>query len=442
MTIQSFLDLDELILLCRNENAKNFIQEAVQCYKGGSFRQAIVATWIAVVYDIIHKFQELELTGDANATKYLEQYEKIRKAGDLRGSLDFEKNILKVAKEEFELITEIEYIDLIRLQEDRNRCAHPAMNSSDEIYQPSPELARTHLRNAVEHLLQRQPVQVKAALGRLVADVESEYFPRNNEEAIKYFSVGPLSRPKASLVRNFVIVLTKSLLTSDFERPKRDRYFAALHTVIQLERGISHATLATKLNNIVVGMPDENLFSVLRFVARIEETWQYLDEDSKAKLKNFVANLSEEQESIGLFFAFMIADLVESAISRLNSIRTQSIAVLSNLQEENNKRVHPEVVEKATTNYIDSGNFSLANDIGEHLIIPLAKYLLPEQIERIIRASEENSQIKGSYQMNAVLRHIRDCKIISIAQFNELLKKYGVVNIDIEEAPIGEPSKT
>src|SRR3972149_2280590 len=126
MATQSFLDLDELILLCRNENAKNTIHDAVQCYKAGSFRQAIVATWIALVYDIIHKLQELELTGDANAARYLEQYEKIRKAGDIRGSLEFEKNILRVARDEFELITDIEYVDLIRLQEDRNRCAHPA----------------------------------------------------------------------------------------------------------------------------------------------------------------------------------------------------------------------------------------------------------------------------------------------------------------------------
>lgn len=120
MAIQSFIDLDELILLCRNEKAKSFIQEAVQCYKASAYRQTIVATWIAVVYDIIHKLQELELTGDANAARYLERYEKIRKVGDLRGSLEFEKNILEVAKDGFELISDIEYIDLVRLREDRN----------------------------------------------------------------------------------------------------------------------------------------------------------------------------------------------------------------------------------------------------------------------------------------------------------------------------------
>jgi hypothetical protein len=158
MTSQGFIDLDELILLCRNDKAKSFIQEAVSCYKAGAYRQVIVATWIALVYDIIHKLQELELAGDANATRILEKYEKIRKAGDLRGSLDFERTILDVAMKDFELISDIEYIDLARLQEDRNRCAHPAMNANEEIYQPSPELARSHLRNAIEHLLQRPPV--------------------------------------------------------------------------------------------------------------------------------------------------------------------------------------------------------------------------------------------------------------------------------------------
>jgi hypothetical protein len=38
-------------------------------------------------------------------------------------------------------------------------------------------------------------VQGKAALSRLVADVESEYFPSKEEDAVKYFSIGPLVHP-------------------------------------------------------------------------------------------------------------------------------------------------------------------------------------------------------------------------------------------------------
>lgn len=37
-------DLDELVLECRGEKAKNYIKEAVACYKSGAFRSLIVST--------------------------------------------------------------------------------------------------------------------------------------------------------------------------------------------------------------------------------------------------------------------------------------------------------------------------------------------------------------------------------------------------------------
>ena len=60
-------DLDELVLKCRNKNAKALVTEAVTCYKAGAYRSAIVSSWNAVVYDFVAKLRELELTGDANA---------------------------------------------------------------------------------------------------------------------------------------------------------------------------------------------------------------------------------------------------------------------------------------------------------------------------------------------------------------------------------------
>jgi hypothetical protein len=60
-------DLDELILLCRDEKASLYIQEAVSCYRSAAYRSAIVATWIAVCYDIIDKLRELALAGDQEA---------------------------------------------------------------------------------------------------------------------------------------------------------------------------------------------------------------------------------------------------------------------------------------------------------------------------------------------------------------------------------------
>jgi hypothetical protein len=52
-------DLDELVISCRTEEARAYVSEAVACYKAGAFRACIVATWIAVVYDLLAKIREL-----------------------------------------------------------------------------------------------------------------------------------------------------------------------------------------------------------------------------------------------------------------------------------------------------------------------------------------------------------------------------------------------
>jgi len=74
---ETFIDLDELIVLCRDKLAKKIIQEAVACYRAGAYRSCIVATWNAIVFDFLHKLRELELLGNGEATKILKIFEKI-----------------------------------------------------------------------------------------------------------------------------------------------------------------------------------------------------------------------------------------------------------------------------------------------------------------------------------------------------------------------------
>ena len=98
------VDIDELVLRCRNEQAKEYIAEAVACYKVGAFRACVVATWIAVVFDFLYKLEELKLTGDKNAKTRLEEFEQLRKNEDVVGSQNFERKIPDMAKNELELI--------------------------------------------------------------------------------------------------------------------------------------------------------------------------------------------------------------------------------------------------------------------------------------------------------------------------------------------------
>ena len=140
---EAFIDLDELIVRCRDKSSRKFIQEAVSCYRAGAFRSCIVSTWNAVVFDFLHKLRELELLGDKEAIRLLEEFEKLRSSGNQFKELwQFESDIPDIALKKFELISAVEKSDIKRLFEDRSRCAHPSMTSLEEPFEATAELAR------------------------------------------------------------------------------------------------------------------------------------------------------------------------------------------------------------------------------------------------------------------------------------------------------------
>jgi hypothetical protein len=183
-------DLDELMLRCRDDRARAYIAEAVACYRGGAYRAAIVAAWVAVCFDIIDKLRELALAGDKEADNVITDIEKARQTNDITRALRIERELLPLARDKFELLSHVEYVDLERLQQDRNRCAHPSLVSDEQPFTPSGELARLHIYSAVTHLLQHPPVQGKYALERLLREVASDYFPDDVKKATASLSSG------------------------------------------------------------------------------------------------------------------------------------------------------------------------------------------------------------------------------------------------------------
>jgi hypothetical protein len=287
-TTTALADLDELVLMCRDDKARVYIVEAVACYRSGAYRSAIVATWIAVCYDIIDKLRELALSGDKAAEQHVEKIERARASNDFAQSLRFERDILVLARDQFSLISGPEHIDLSRLQEDRNRCAHPSLISEDEGFNPSGELARLHIRSAVLHLLQHRPVQGKYALERLLREVDSEYFPDTSTKAVQALSSGPLKRPRDSLVRNFVIVLLKNVLTPKIDWKADRRYFAALSAVRELHHRVFDTTINERLSSLFRGLPDDALFRGIQVLMTFKDYWDTLPNDIQVKLEGYV----------------------------------------------------------------------------------------------------------------------------------------------------------
>lgn len=412
------IDLDELILKCRDDRAKAYIAEAVASYRSGAFRSAIVGTWIAVCFDVIDKLRELALSGDMEAEKHAEELEETRQSGDIAKALKFERELLELARDKFELISHIEFIDLERLQEDRNRCAHPSLISEDQVFSPSAELARVHLYSAVSHLLQYPPVQGKYALDRLVKEIDSEYFPDNKDKARVSLASGPLRRPRESLVRNFVVVLIKKLLKEDIDCKHQRRVAAALNATAELHPQGHSTTFSEKLSPLLRSLEDADLKRVIEFFELIPDTWQYVQSDVQQRIKNFVSSLPGELLH-NIEFLLSFEPLRAQALSRI------AVATPEEMMATPFFDLVPEVADRLITIFLESRTYDQANKWAKWLTI-FASHFNEDHIRRIVTSAAENDQVLHSFELGALLNVLHSCKKIPEADFDGLLKANGL----------------
>lgn len=297
-----FIDLDELIVRCRDKSSRKFIQEAVSCYRAGAFRSCIVATWNAVVFDFLHKLRELELLGDKEAVQLLDKFEKLRSSGNQFKELwQFESDIPDIALKKFELISAVEKSDIERLFEDRSRCAHPSMASLEEPFEATAELARYHLRSAVKHLLERPPVQGRAARTRIFQDIKSEYFPVDSELAVQHFQKSPLARARTVLIKDVVVGITKDLLIEERQEDERLRQFSALNAVATMYPTEVREVLNNQLSNIILNrVTDEAWGRVIEYLSKVS-VWDNLSDPCVLKAKTYIDKVEVFSKSKGYF---------------------------------------------------------------------------------------------------------------------------------------------
>lgn len=418
----AIVDLDQLQNQCRTPQAKRLIREAVDSYRVGAYRASVIMTWIAVVYDIIEKLREIALTGDAYSLSKVTAFDQIQKNGDLEKSLAFERNILVEAKDSLELITSQEKADLERLQIDRNRSAHPNLIREGEAFSPSAEQTRAHLRNAVEILLSRPPVQGKAALTLIQAEVDSSYFPVDENEAFTVLQSSPISRGKENLVKSFIRGALSSCVKESLTERKLRQRVAAVRAVQRLHPDVVPTDLTSWFPALLGKLIDDDYQRLLLLLERAPEIEERIDEAGTIRFRQYVDNLSTVDEPKVIPLVASISILRSAFEQKINQIATagDSIKRLSLICEHFRARgqtISSQILEHITTKYEKAWSYDNANSIATGLIIPFAKDYSKEQAKRIIRA-HDNGEVCGSFEYSSVLSAIKVAGIFSQEEFD------------------------
>ena len=408
------LDLDELVLMCRDGDSRRMLEEAINCYRVGAFRACIISTWLAVVYDIMGKLRELASSGDSEAVARVAEMDDIIVRHDKEKSMDFENRILDLAKDKFELISHHELVDFQRLREDRHRCAHPSLNRPGEIYRPTAEAARVHLRFSTEHLLSQAPVQGKAAMDRVFSEIDSPLFPTIEAQALAALRLGPMARPKQTLLRNVVNALVSSLLQEDKSFGQK---LAALLALRRMYPDQVASFIEKRVAERAPNVPDLGLTRVVRFVRQIENGWEYLPVSVRNKLDTFISTTSVGKIPNTLIASLDIADLRQAAHDRIAAASTEDVAKLI---AAGKPRV---VIDRAVELFLNSKTFDEANARKRKLLDPLQLVLKPDDVVRIVKGASENSQILHSFEFRDFISNAQGLKELDFGPVKAVMRK-------------------
>ncbi len=421
------IDIDELIIKCTDNNSKLFIEEAVKSYKAGAYRACINNTWLAIVMNITFKIEQLALMNDAEAIKQKEILDKIKETNNIVGMLNFEREILKTAKEKFELFDDIVLIDLQRIQEDRNRCSHPLLNIDNEPFIPTAELARHHLYLAVDKVISEGNVFGKAALDKILQLINNPIFPIRYEDVSIVLQKSYLSSPKKSLIVNLIKILIKDILNSEKNIRLNMSKENVLKFLIYQYRDITEETLRASLNKFINVANILHLRNSRNLIYIDSVIWEILTEDTKIMIQQYVLKLPPEHfEDIETWLSF--AQTKQQACIRIHRSTREELMSHSPFFI-----VPKQIRERIFELYLQSKNYNEANNFSD-TVLSIIDDAEKDELIQFIKKVRDNSQVYNSNSVGTVFWKIKNRDFFTEEEFNQILrdndlKKFIVLDI-------------
>lgn len=402
-------DFEELVLSVRDRHTRAHIGEAVTNYNARTMRSAIGATWIAVTYDIISKIRELSQQGDRQATDFVRRVDaaialRLSNPTESKRQLqNIENEILTVAHQTFEFLSDYELRDMERLREDRNLCAHPAFSSEVELFQPSAERVRMHIVQSITSLLQHPPVQGRSALARLKDDLLQPSFPRLQGAVSDFLDARYLRSIKAGLLDNLITVLLKTIIKqSDKELIGKEDAVVMSLVAIQRRHGARFADrLRHELPRLSDGSGDAELKRVMRLFRADKRCWSWMGKPSQIRVTEIVSNYSFDRTDMA-----DVASCLE--IDELRPLFAARITTFEMLNKEvlYPEYPHPAFLDDAIQEYLASGGFRTAERRFEKMIRPFIGVMQHEHVKAIVDGARQNNQIYAAGGTSAQLAYL------------------------------------
>lgn len=389
-------DLDELVLRCRDAQSRELIAEAIAAYHAGAYRAAVVTTWLAVYFDLAAKFRSLAIAGHSEARDWVAEHERYmngynpERPETATKLLKIEREILDTAvSPTYEVISHAELADIKRIRTDRNRCAHPTMQNTEERFQPSAELVRSHIRNAITHVLVRPPLQGRLAVERYLNLCADPGFPLATEEALEEVKRVGFIRFSESNLGKLLSDLLNAIFDPSLSASSRTQRFSGIEALRTLFGDDFDVSFPTILNDHIRRFDGEQWAILAGLLQRAPWTWDYLDTIARNRTALAIADadLESDPDRRLIVDALHFGPLSSAAFERLSYFSTRQLT-----------SGHPPIpdewlLDAGIQRLFESNSFEQTRQELRLLIIHRTSSLDADRIERILDAYLENRQV-------------------------------------------------
>ncbi|MES3097254.1 hypothetical protein [Sphingomonas aerolata] len=425
-------EIEELTIKCLNDVAKTHIREATKCYEAGAYRASIVLTYVAVCFDLIEKLRALAAGGDAEAMLQIENLEKFqtRQAAKDRAGVDgllaFERNLIGSFKDKFQFFGTNEHEEMERLQKDRNRCAHPTFQLSAEAYRPSAELARLHIRNALELVLTQEPRQGKAALQALQNVVLSSYFPKNVDDAVVVLRASPINAARPALVIAFIDDLLFGAATEGNVYYGKIVTTYAVNATLILHRGLAEPRIVRNVDKLALENGEYPVRVAAAIATRMPEIGEQISNPARIIIRQWLQETIKRRAN-SLRRALNVSWLRETAIIEIGKLTYEQLRQFN---------IEPDtlIVDRVVELLSSSVSWAETNAISDACGVRMASYYTSDQMEKILAAaSDRSSDLIGAGGFDRVVKAVAKENAMGRAGVLELLEKHGLETDPLDE---------
>lgn len=381
---------------------KKYFSEVLLSYNNGCFRSAVVMLWSVVVCDLLFKLSELGAHyGDPTAKSILKSVEAARTKN--LNSPEWEWQLVEEIKARTQLLEAGDFANLQSLLRHRHLSAHPVLSASEVLFEPSKDIARAHIRNALEGVLTKPSIMTKKIFDAFVEDLEANATVLPDKASLSRYL-------QAKYFPHFVPYVEQSIFRSLWRlvfrsndatcEKNRDINLRALSILYEKDKAAVGIMIeAERPYFSEVGTDGSRFDSLIRFIGRYPELFSILTDAAKTPLE--AAGKTNVTTFARAWFLSdnpaQHLDAVEKRISgRKEFLSGEAFDDL--LVMARDLGLEERALEIAIAQFGCSINFDMADGYFISLIKPNLKLFNKKQLERLVKEIEGNDQIHGRWR--------------------------------------------